>query len=224
MVVLDNTFAQVASFTDPSLPAGYAPYNVALLGGNLYVAYALRNGDDARAGAGLGYIDVFHTDGTLVTTLVANGTLNAPWGMAIAPSSFGDLAGSLLVANNRDGRINAFDPNTGTLMGTMSDPTGASLQIEGLRALHNSGSGSIFFSADPKRRNKRVARRNICSIDEVFLGIRPPQRGRMFFKPFPARTALRPRTCRICGRPDAASQLAGNPSPRAGRPTPRWGA
>lgn len=154
VVVLDNTFTQVASFTDATLPAGYAPYNVALLGGNLYVAYVLRKGDDARAGVGLGYIDEFRTDGTLVTTLVANGTLNAPWGMAIAPSSFGDLAGTLLVANNGDGRVNAFDPNTGTLVGTISDSTGASLQIEGVRALQDSGSGSILFSADPQRRDK----------------------------------------------------------------------
>jgi uncharacterized protein (TIGR03118 family) len=154
VVVLDNTFAQVSSFTDPNLPAGYAPYNVALLNGNLYVAYALRKGDDARTGAGLGYVDVFQTDGSLVTTLVANGTLNAPWGMAIAPASFGDLAGTLLVANNGDGRINAFDTTTGTLVGTVSDSTGASVQIDGLRALLDSGTGSMLFSADPHHRNK----------------------------------------------------------------------
>jgi len=154
VVVLDNTFTQVASFTDPNLPAGYAPHNVALLNGNLYVAYALRKGDDARTGAGLGYIDVFQTDGTLVTTLVANGTLNAPWGMAIAPASFGDLAGTLLVANNGDGRINAFDTTTGALVGTVSDSTGASLQIDGLRALLDSGTGLMLFSADPHHRNK----------------------------------------------------------------------
>jgi uncharacterized protein (TIGR03118 family) len=154
VTVLDNTFTQVASITDPNLPAGYAPYNVALLNGNLYVAYALRKGDDVRTGAGLGYIDVFHTDGTLVNTLVANGTLNAPWGMAIAPSSFGDFAGTLLVANNGDGRVNAFDASTGALVGTLSDSTGASLQIDGLRGLQDSGSGAMLFSADPKHRNK----------------------------------------------------------------------
>lgn len=154
VVVLDNTFTQVATITDPNLPPGYAPYNVALLNGNLYVAYALRKGDDVRTGAGLGHIDVFHTDGTLVTTLVANGTLNAPWGMAIAPSRFGDFAGTLLVANNGDGRINAFDPNTGALIGTLSDSTGTSLQIDGVRALQDSGSGTMLFSADPKHRNK----------------------------------------------------------------------
>jgi uncharacterized protein (TIGR03118 family) len=154
VVVLDNTFTQVASISDPNLPAGYAPYNLALLNGNLYVAYALRKGDDVRTGAGLGYVDVFHTDGTLVTTLVANGVLNAPWGLAIAPSSFGDLAGTLLVANNGDGRINAFDVTTGTLVGTLSDSTGTSLQIQGIRALQDSGSGTMLFSADPQHRNK----------------------------------------------------------------------
>jgi uncharacterized protein (TIGR03118 family) len=151
VIVLDNTFKKIASFTDANIPAGYAPFNVAVLNGKLYVTYGVKNGDDAKEGPGLGYVDVFTTAGTLVNTLVANGPLNAPWGLAIAPSTFGDYAGKLLVGNFGEGHINVFDPESGTLLGTLKQPNGKSIQLEGLWQLDDTGNGSITFSAGLRR-------------------------------------------------------------------------
>jgi uncharacterized protein (TIGR03118 family) len=148
--VFDNTFAQVGSFSDPNLPPGYAPFSIALLNGNLYVTFAQRQGNDASAGAGTGFVDVFGTDGTLIATLVSGGALNAPQALAIAPSSFGGFAGDLLVGNHGDGLINVFDPATGAQVGTLSDSTGHALQIKGLRSLVDNGDGTLAFSAGPK--------------------------------------------------------------------------
>ena len=146
--IFDNTFAKIGSFTDPNLPKGYAPFNVALLNNKLYVTFAKRKagGDDPIEGKGLGYVDVFSTAGVYQTTLVANGALNAPWGLAIAPANFGTFAGSLLVGNFGEGHINAFNPSTGALVGTLSTAT-KSIQIEGLWQLDDTGNGSITFSA-----------------------------------------------------------------------------
>lgn len=146
--VFDNTFTKIASFTDPSLPKGYAPFNVAVLNGKLYVTFAKRKagGDDPIEGKGLGYVDVFSTAGVFQSRLVANGPLNAPWGLVIAPSNFGTFAGSLLVGNFGEGHINAFNPDTGALIGTLS--TGSkSIQIDGLWQLDDTLDGFVTFSA-----------------------------------------------------------------------------
>ena len=113
------------NFVDNTLPAGYSPFGVQNLGGKIYVAYALRgpDGDEVR-GPGNGYVDVYDVTGQLQQRLIANGVLNAPWGMAIAPASFGTFGGSLLVGNFGDGRINAFDPTTGAYLGTLNDQAG----------------------------------------------------------------------------------------------------
>jgi uncharacterized protein (TIGR03118 family) len=105
--VFDNQFRKVGSFTDNDLPKRFAPFNVAFLRGNVYVTFAEREkgGIDNVDGKGLGYVDVFGMDGRPKTRLVANGNLNAPWGMAIAPSTFGKFAGALLVGNFGDGKI-----------------------------------------------------------------------------------------------------------------------
>src|SRR5204863_295827 len=99
------------AFVDPTLPAGYAPFNVQRLGTSLYVAYAQQDAaqEDEIAGPGKGFVDAFDLNGNLITRVGGGGTLNAPWGLAIAPSSFGSLAGDLLVGNFGDGRINAYD-------------------------------------------------------------------------------------------------------------------
>ena len=151
VIILDNTFKKVGSFNNPNLPAGYAPFNVAVLNGKLYVTYGKRNGDDAKEGPGLGYVDVFTTAGAFEKTLVANGPLNAPWGLAIAPSTFGDYAGKLLVGNFGEGRINVFDQTSGALLGTLKAPNGNSIQLEHLWQLDDTGNGSITFSAGMKR-------------------------------------------------------------------------
>ena len=149
--IRDNTFALVKAFTDKNLPKRYAPFDVAVFNGKLYVAFALRekHGDDEVDGKGLGYVDVFTTKGKFVKTLIANGPLNAPWGMAIAPSNFGSLAGALLVGNFGDGHISAFDLNTGTLLETLHSSKRKEISIDGLWALDDTGNGSITFSAGP---------------------------------------------------------------------------
>ena len=143
------------NFTDSSLPAGYAPFGIQNIGGKLYVTYALQDAakHDDVAGAGHGFVDVFDTNGNLITRLVSNGVLNSPWGLALAPSNFGQFSGDLLVGNFGDGTINAFNPTTGAFLGTLDDPNGNPIVIEGLWGLlfGNGGNGGatdqLFFSA-----------------------------------------------------------------------------
>jgi uncharacterized protein (TIGR03118 family) len=159
--MFDASFARVSTagaFTDPMLPAGYAPYGIQALGNLIYVAYAKQDAlaSNAVAGAGLGIVDAFDPAGTLVQRLIpAGGALNAPWGMAMAPASFGPFSNDLLVANSGDGKINAFNPTTGAFLGTLSTSDGNPVVIDGLRGLafgndHNSQpSNTLFFTAGP---------------------------------------------------------------------------
>ena len=144
-------------FTDPNLPAGFAPFNIQNLGGTLYVTYAMQDADkkDEVAGAGRGFVDKFDLQGNLIGRLVSRGALDAPWGLAFAPSSFGALAGALLVGNFGDGRIGAYDPTSGALLGQLAALDGTPLEIDGLWALapgNDGGAGSsarIYFTAGP---------------------------------------------------------------------------
>lgn len=144
----------VGDFTDATLPAGYAPFNIQNLGSSLYVTYALR-GDDGFdvAGAGNGFVNEFAYDGTLLGRFASNGALNSPWGLALAPDNFGEFAGNLLVGNFGDGAINAFDASTGDLIGTLKDSQGNPLINEGLWGLKfgNGGAGGelgiLYFAA-----------------------------------------------------------------------------
>jgi len=137
-----------SAFADTAIPAGFAPFNVQVLGGKVYVAYALQNSAKHHdvAGAGNGYVAVFDMSGTLLSNLIMQGPLNSPWGFAIAPSSFGIFAGSLLVSNFGDGKINAFDPVTGASRGFLMDAAGNPIAIPGLWSI-NFGSGAR--SEDP---------------------------------------------------------------------------
>ena len=145
----------VKTFTDPNLPDGYAPFNDRVIGGELYVTYALQDGDrhDDVAGPGHGFVDVFSLDGTFDKRLISNGALNSPWGMEIAPSSFGQFAGDLLVGNFGDGKINAYNATTGDFIGTLEGANGDALVIDGLWALTigNGGAGgslnTLYFTA-----------------------------------------------------------------------------
>jgi uncharacterized protein (TIGR03118 family) len=145
------------SFTDPNLPAGFAPFNVQNLGGRLYVTYAKQdpNSNDELAGAGLGFVDAFDLNGNLIARIAGGGPLNAPWGLAIAPSSFGALADALLVGNFGDGTINAYDLATDALLGPLLGESGQALVIDGLWGLavgNGGGAGSasaLYFSAGP---------------------------------------------------------------------------
>ena len=156
--VFDSNFNRLelpGNFRDPSIPSTYAPFNVQALGGNIYVAFALQNGNQSFSvtGPGLGYVDVFAPNGVLMQQLIAKGPLNAPWGLAIAPAGFGDFAGDLLVGNFGDGTINAFNPKTGAFVAKLNDTIGAPITIPNLWALQpgNGASGgekaAVYFSA-----------------------------------------------------------------------------
>ena len=144
-------------FVDPTLPAGYAPFGIQNVGGNLIVSYAKQDvagaGHDDVAGAGNGFVDVYDSNGTFIKRLVSNGPLNSPWGIALAPSGFGQFSGDLLIGNFGDGTINAFDPVTGAFLGTLTDAAGNPIVIEGLWGLlfGNGGNGGamneLFFTA-----------------------------------------------------------------------------
>jgi len=143
-------------FTDPGLPAGYAPFNIAVLGGKIYVAYAKQDADaeDEVAGAGLGFVDVYSGFGLLERRLLSQGPLNAPWGLEIAPASFGKFAGDLLVGNFGDGRITAVDRVTGHVDGQLRDQRGKVIVVDGLWALlhgtaNTGGTDAVWFSAGP---------------------------------------------------------------------------
>jgi uncharacterized protein (TIGR03118 family) len=145
------------AFTDPKIPAGFAPFNIWPVGGKLYVLYAKQ--DAAKVfdvpGVGNGYVDVFDASGKLLSSLLAGGPLNSPWGIALAPATFGQFAGDLIVGNFGDGLMNAFDPNTGKFIGTIQDQTGKNIVIPGLWALlfGNGASGgdanTMYFTAGP---------------------------------------------------------------------------
>jgi uncharacterized protein (TIGR03118 family) len=146
------------TFADPNLPAGYAPFNIQSLAGSLYVSYALQDADkhDEQAGAGRGFVDRFDLQGHLLERVAGGGTLDAPWGLALAPSSFGALAGSLLVGNFGDGRISAFSSSSGNaFLGQLTGTDGAPLTIDGLWALAPGNDGAagssklLYFTAGP---------------------------------------------------------------------------
>jgi uncharacterized protein (TIGR03118 family) len=145
------------TFTDPTMPAGYAPFNVANINGILYVTYAVQNGakHDDVPGAGNGIVDKFDLNGNFLGRLVSGGALNSPWGLALAPIGFGDVAGDLLVGNFGDGRINAYDPTSGALLETLMDPGANPIIIDGLWGLSfgngvNAGSNTtLYFTAGP---------------------------------------------------------------------------
>jgi len=142
-------------FLDPNLPSGYAPFNVASLGGSIFVSFAVKGtGGDDVPGLGHGIVDVFDTSGNLVRRLVSGGVLNSPWGMAIAPANFGEFSNALLVGNFGDGLIHGYDPATGRLLGTLRSSLGNPIQIDGLWALmfgggsdNNGSTNTLFFTA-----------------------------------------------------------------------------
>jgi uncharacterized protein (TIGR03118 family) len=138
-----NPAAYNKSFLNPTIPAGFAPYNVQNINGTLFVAYAQQNAQKNASvgGAGSGYVATFNLNGSLIANLISQGALNSPWGLAIAPANFGPFAGALLVGNFTDGWINAFNATTGAMLGTLDDVTGSPIAIPGLWSL-NFGSGA----------------------------------------------------------------------------------
>jgi uncharacterized protein (TIGR03118 family) len=134
--VFDSTFksAKLAgSFSDPNLPKGYAPFGIHSIGNNVYVTYAQVGAKGfENVGAGLGVVDQFDQNGNLLVEAIVGGNLNAPWGMALAPTGFGIFGGDLLVGNFGDGVINVYDPVSFALKGQITDATGAPIANPGL--------------------------------------------------------------------------------------------
>lgn len=129
------------AFTDPQLPAGYAPFGISNIDGDLFVTYAKQ--DDAKhdpvRGAGRGFVDVFTTSGKLVRRFASRGVLNAPWGVVRAPLGFGRFGGDILIGNFGNtgqfaGWINAFG-SRGDFRGELRSPGGRPIAIDGLWAL-----------------------------------------------------------------------------------------
>ena len=151
--VYDGTFKFVTSFTDDSLPAGFAPFGIQDINGQVYVAFA-----DVTGGPG-GFIDIFNENGSFVKTLIQGAPLNQPWGMAVAPSNFGPLSNTLLITNNinKAGTINGFNLTTGAFVGTVVNSLGKPIKIDQLWGIEfgggsaaNGKTNQLFFTAGPK--------------------------------------------------------------------------
>ncbi|MGZ4609636.1 MAG: TIGR03118 family protein [Actinomycetes bacterium] len=143
-------------FRDRRLPAHFAPFNVAVLGGRVYVAYARQDAQhkDEVAGPGLGRVDTFTLNGRLLHRVGHPGGLNAPWGLTIAPSGFGQFSGDLLVGNFGDGHIHAYNPRTLASKGVLRNARGRRVTIDGLWALlpgngTEGGTDEVLFTAGP---------------------------------------------------------------------------
>ncbi|UGQ48841.1 TIGR03118 family protein [Massilia endophytica] len=158
--VFDASFQPVTlagGFRDSGIPAGYGPFGIQAIGDKLYVTYARHqaSGDDDEKGAGFGYVSVYDMAGNLQRHLVSAGALNAPWGLAMAPANFGSFSGKLLVANFGDGKINAYDPNTGDWLGVLTKADGSAIVIDGLwgiafgNGLNAQPTNTLFFTAGP---------------------------------------------------------------------------
>jgi len=150
--VLDTNFSKPAAmqglFVDPTMPAGFVPFGIAAVNGQLYVTYAMQDAamHDEVTGAGMGYVDVFTFGGSLVSRFASAGVLNAPWGIAVAPSGFGTIAGDVLIGNFGDGTINVFAPNgsLATDVGQLMVTNGGTFSVPGLWSL-------VFGNGDPDK-------------------------------------------------------------------------
>ena len=142
-------------FTDPDIPAGFAPFGIQNINGNLFVTYAKQDAQkhDDVAGPGKGFVDVFDTDGHLLRRFASRGHLNSPWGVARASFAFGRFSGDILVGNFGNGRIHAFDSD-GNFLGVLRDVNKQPIVIDGLWMLtlgggRNSSSDTLYFTAGP---------------------------------------------------------------------------
>lgn len=157
--VFDTNFSPVTlaqdAFVDKNIPAGFAPFNVQNINGKIFVTFAQQDDQkhDNLDGAGLGFVDVFDPDGNLLMSLEHGNWMNAPWGIALAPSDFGRFSGHLLVGNFGSGQIAAFDPEDGIFQGLLKGTDGKPITIDGLWGL-GFGNGAtagpvntLFFAA-----------------------------------------------------------------------------
>lgn len=151
-----QSFTPVAppgSFTDPGLPAGYAPFNIQQVGSFVFVTYAVQDvaKHDPVNAAGNGIVDIFDLEGNFVIRFASNGVLNSPWGVVKASASFGQFSNDILIGNFGDGTINAFDAD-GNAVGQLKDQTGATITNASLWALVFGAGGTgdtntLYFTA-----------------------------------------------------------------------------
>jgi uncharacterized protein (TIGR03118 family) len=149
--IYDGTFTWTGSFTDTTLPSGFAPFGIQDIDGQVYVAFA------ATSGGPGGYIDIFEEDGTFVKRLAQGKPLNQPWGLAKAPENFGPLSNTLLITNNVGaGTVNGFNPSSGKFVGTVRDSAGSPIVINGIWGIEFGGGtaanglkNQLFFTAGP---------------------------------------------------------------------------
>ncbi len=152
--VFDASFTLLKSFTDATLPAGFAPFGIQDINGLVYVTFASTTG-----GTG-GFVDVFTEDGVAVTPgkpLISGAPLNHPWGIAVAPPMFGPLSNTLLISNNtKQGVINGFDAVSGQFVGTVKDSAGKPIHIDQLWGIAfgdgsaaNGRTNQLYFTAGP---------------------------------------------------------------------------
>ncbi|AVS73696.1 TIGR03118 family protein [Paracidovorax cattleyae] len=161
--VFDGSFRKVrlaSDFSDPQLPADYAPYGIQAIGSRIVVTYARQDasGRNAVHASATGAVNLFNTDGTLAQRLLQPGApLNAPWGVALAPANFGGASGQLLIANEGDGTIGAFDMATGVTKGVLAQGDGTVLRVDGLRGiafgngLNQQPLNTLFYIAGPNQ-------------------------------------------------------------------------
>jgi uncharacterized protein (TIGR03118 family) len=149
-------------FQDSDIPAGYAPFGIQLIDGDLFVTYAKQNAEkhDDVAGAGNGFVDVFDTDGHLLRRFASHGALNSPWAVTPASYNFGRFSGAILIGNFGDGRINAYD-RKGHFLDVLQDPNGEPIVIDGLWTVtlgggRKSSPDTMFFTAGPNRETDGV--------------------------------------------------------------------
>jgi len=162
--VFNATWASVETsggFVDSKIPAGYAPFGIQTIGPRIFVTFAKQGpgAKDEIDGQALGFVDAFDTDGNLLVRVAQRGQLNAPWGLALAPASFGRFGGDLLVGNFGDGHVNAYQESpdgTFALIGALRTTDGRKLSIDGLWALqfghgtvNNGPVDTLFFTAGP---------------------------------------------------------------------------
>lgn len=155
-VEIYNTTFQTATltgtFTDPNVPAGYAPYAIHVIGTQVFVTYTQRSTTTYQEtlGSNIGFVSVFDVNGSFVSRAITGGVLNAPWGVTIAPAGFGIYAGDLLVGNFGDGLITAYNPTTYAYLGTVADSTGKAIAFPGLWEIFtnaNGNSSALYFVA-----------------------------------------------------------------------------
>jgi uncharacterized protein (TIGR03118 family) len=161
--VFDSEFNLVTppgAFEDPRIPSGYAPFGIQNIGNTIFVTYAKQDdeGEDDVPGPGRGFVSMFDTKGAFLGRVATRGQLNAPWGLAMAPSNFGRFSGDLLVGNFGDGVINAYKQRkNGSFRhdGKLRGPDGKVIKIDGLWAIAFGNSGqagptnTLFFTAGP---------------------------------------------------------------------------